>query len=193
MHHVLVAQGVEELGLADDGQAPRVHGVEGADEGAVGGILRVVAVHGHFTADDFALAIVFVAREAGAKDEFDEQVEEFAPVLGGSVDVVDGAIGAGVGVPEAAEGGDAFVEFTAAVFGRALEDHVLDQVRDAGAEVLGFVDGAGAHPDLQGDDGVGGGARAEEGGGAVGADVDLVLHVPSMPQRAAPRKCKAAR
>ena len=128
VHHVLVAQGIEATAGADDGLAARGHLEQRADERVVGGVLRVVVVHAHFAADDIALAFPFIAGESGVQGELAEQVQELAPVGGGAVDVEHGAVGAGVGVPHAAQLGHALVELAGVELICAFEYHVLQQV-----------------------------------------------------------------
>ncbi len=87
-------------------------------------------------------------------------------MAGGEVDVEDRTIEAGVGVEIATEIVNGFGDVAGLAGGGSLEDHVFDVMREARAKELAFVDGAGADPDLDGDD-RGGVVFLDEGGEAV--------------------------
>ena len=66
-----------------------------------------------------------------------------------AIDVVHGAVGAGVGVPAAAQRGHAFIELLSAELLRPLEHHVLNQMRYTRPGMLFLVYRAAFHPELE--------------------------------------------
>ena len=113
----------------------------------------IVAAHGHFLQDDDLLAFPFVFRKRRVHDGIAENLEPHFPVGCRQDNMEDGAIEGGVGVDASAGGIELPGDFACAAGGRALEDHVLDIMGEAGAEVLVFMNGAGAEPELDGGDG----------------------------------------
>lgn len=160
---VRVADEVEEVAVADDGVAAGVEGEGGGEEELGGGVVGVVEAHVDFAADDVFFLFEFGFGEGGVEDEAGEAFQEGVEGVGGAVDVVDGAIEGGVGVPVATGGLDGVCEGFSVEIAGAFEDHVFEEVGDACAEVVAFVGAAGGDPDLGGDDGSGGVWIEDEG------------------------------
>jgi hypothetical protein len=72
---------------------------------------------------------------------------------GRDIDPIDRAIERGIGVHVTAGFLDFLVDPAWAAGGGAFEEHVFQDMREAGAEPASFVDAAGAAPGLSGDDG----------------------------------------
>ena len=166
---VVAGHGGEDVAPADDGDAVGVDLVDGFPEDAGHHAVGVVVVHVALAEDDLAFAAPFVLGERGGEDGVGEDVEGDLPVAGGEGGVEDGAVAGGVGVDVAAGVGDVLGDAGGIAGGGALEDHVLEEVGEAAAKVLGLVDGAGADPVLDGDKG-GGAVVLEEDGEAVVED-----------------------
>ncbi len=88
-----------------------------------------------------------------------------------AVDVIDGPIKGGVGIPMAAGGLHRVGEFVRVHVARTLENHVLEEMGKPGSEVPVLVNAAGFHPDLGADHGRGG-IGIENQGEAVGQGLD---------------------
>lgn len=147
-HDFVAAEGVEDVEVADDWMAIRMLAEGGGEERLAGDAVRVVVAHGELAADDLLLLDVFVGRERGVHHGVGEEVERGGDALRRDVDPVNGAVEGGVGIDVAAGGLDALGKLARAAGGRAFEKHVLEQMRDAGAEVAVLVDAAGFDPDL---------------------------------------------
>jgi hypothetical protein len=126
--------------------------IGGLEETAAGAACGVVVVHIHFAADDVEFFGELGVGEGGVPHDVGEDVDGHGGAGGGDIDPVDGAIEGGVGVHVTAGLLDFVVDTAwAAAFG-AFEEHVFEDVGEAGAEPASFVDAAGAAPCLGADD-----------------------------------------
>ena len=153
VEEVVAVDGAEDVFVANDGMAVGVDAEGGFPEEFAVDAGRAVVAHGEFAEDDVDFAFPFVFGEGGVHDGVGEDVESDVPVVGGEVAVEDGAVVGGVGVDASAGVVDGSGDFPGAAGGGAFEDHVFEVVGHAGAEVVAFMNGADADPDLDGDDG----------------------------------------
>ena len=150
--HVVTLDGPHGLLEADDRAAVGVRG-KGEVEQTLGDfVVRTVLAAAEFFQHHFLFALQFGGVEEGVQNGVAQHVEAGFPEAAGQGDVVDRFVVIRPGVHRAAgaldEGGD-FAVWKAL---RALEQHVLEDVRDArhGRVLVGAAE---AHPRLQGDDG----------------------------------------
>jgi hypothetical protein len=92
------AQFVEDVGIADDGEAVGALGIGGFEEAAAGPAAGVVVVHVHLAADDLEFLGEFGVGEGGVLHDIGEDIDGHAGAGGGDIDPVNGAIEGGVGV-----------------------------------------------------------------------------------------------
>ena len=147
------AEFVEDVGIADDGEAVRALSVGGLEEAAAGPATGVVVVHVHFAADDLEFLGQFGVGEGGVLHDIGEDIDGETGAGCGDIDPVNGAIERGVGVHVTAGLLDFLIDAAGAAAFGALKEHMFQDVREAGAEPATFVDTAGAAPGLGGDDG----------------------------------------
>ena len=129
-HHVAVSNGIEAFPITDDGITERITMVQGLRQGLIGDIRLRVVIHGHFAADHLALALELILRESRMQHKLHQEMQELPPMLSRAVNMEHGAVISGVGIPLPAQGRHALIEFRPRILPRALENHVLQQVRD---------------------------------------------------------------
>ncbi len=110
--------------------------------------IRVVVAHRKLAPDDLLLLHVFLGRQRGVHHRVGEQFERDRHALRRDIDPIDGAIEGRVGVDVAAGVLDALGKVARAARRRALEKHVLENVREPGAEMAVLVNAARLHPHL---------------------------------------------
>ena len=112
---------------------------------------RRVEVHVHLLDDHALLALDLLGVELRVAEHVDEDVEGAAPVLGGTLDVVPRVLLAGEGVELRADPVDLVADdLRRRPVLRALEEHVLGEVRDP-ARLGSLVAGSGREHDEAGD------------------------------------------
>ncbi len=163
--------GIETVAVADDRMAARVELEGGGEEQAGGGVVRIIEAHVDLAADDVLFLLEFTLRDDREEHQAAEAFEKDRQRVGRPVDEIHGAVKAGVGVPMSASGLHGIGELIGIVIAGALEDHVLEEMRDAGAEVAVLVHRAGFHPELGGNHRRGG-IRIKDQGEAVGQGLD---------------------
>ncbi len=128
-------------GLAQGMILPEILGEDLVDQ-----VVRIVLVHLYFFEDDAALAADVVGIEDRVQHQVAEHIHGDGQMLVQHLDVKADAFLGGKGVHVAADGIDLAGDFFRAAVLRALEHHVLDEVRDA-VPLQVFVAGAGLDPD----------------------------------------------
>ena len=144
---------VENIRVADDGVAVGALGVGGLEETTAGAAAGVVEAHVHFAADHVHLLGQLIGRQGGVLHDVAEDINGLGAAGVGDVNVIDGAVEAGIGVHVAAGFLDFLVNAAAGAGGGAFEEHVLEHVGEAGAEPVALMNAAGPAPGLDGDDG----------------------------------------
>jgi hypothetical protein len=109
-------------------------------------------VHVHLATDDFEFLGEFGVGEGGVLHDIGEDIDGHASAGGRDVDPINGAIERGVGVEIATGFLNFLVDATRATAGGAFEEHVFEDMREAGAEPAAFMDAAGPAPCLGGND-----------------------------------------
>ncbi len=155
LHHVVALELVVNLDVADDGDAVWVNLEGGGHELEAGHAVGVIVAHGELAAYDLLLLRVLRGGERGIHHRIREEIEGGGDALRGDIDPEDRAIIRGVGIDVAALVLNLECELAAAARGGAFEEHVLEDVREAGAEVLVLIDAAGLAPCLEAGDGSG--------------------------------------
>ena len=130
-----------EDGLAQRMVFPEILGKDFVDQ-----VVGIVLVHLDFFEDHAALAADVGGVEDRVQHQVAENVHGDGQMLVQHLDVEADAFLGGEGVHVAADGVDLARNFLGAAVLRALEDHVLDEVRDA-VPLQIFVAGAGLDPD----------------------------------------------
>jgi hypothetical protein len=146
----VLLEATDGLAGAEDGLAERVAFPEILHEDFVDEGVGTVLVHLDFLEDDAALAGNFFRGENRIEDEVGENIESGRDVLVEHLDVEADGFFAGEGVEIAADGVDFAGDALRGARLGALEDHVLDKVRDA-VELGNLMTGANAHPHPHGD------------------------------------------
>ena len=100
--HLGMSDGIEAVEVPDDGELAVVLLISSAEEKLGGDAVGIVEAHVDFAADDVFLGLEVFEGEGGEEDELGEGLEEKLGRGVGAVDVVDGAVEGGVGVPVAA-------------------------------------------------------------------------------------------
>ena len=167
---VVAGTGGEDVAVADDGLAVGMRAEGGLEQRLRQPLVGVVEAHVDLAQDDFLLLRHFLRGQRGVQHGVGEQVDGDSGVLRRHVDIVDGAVERRVGVDVAAMRLDGRGDLPAGAAFRALEEHVLEVVREAGAQRPALVDAAGLHPHLHGTDGRRG-VALEQDGEAVGERV----------------------
>ena len=101
---------------------------EGLKEKLTGGRVRIVFSHVNFPADDVSFGLEILLRKAGEEDEFKENTNKGIPGGTGTIDVVNGSVKGGVGIPLPSVGIHAGSKFRPGERIRALEYHVFKHV-----------------------------------------------------------------
>ena len=135
--HLVALEGGDALGGAEDAVAQRVFGEVDALGVVVGGPGRLVVVHADLFDDDLLLHLEIIFAEAGPQD-VGEDVERRRQVLRQDRGVEDGVFLAGEGVVLGADPVEVGVDVEEGAARGALEDHVFEEVGDAG-DVGGLV------------------------------------------------------
>ena len=137
----------DHLGLAEHPAAQRMLAEDGSGEDVVDAVLRLVLVHRDLLEDDVALGVdVRIGRR---EQHFGEQLEDLVGVLVEEAGVQVGRLLAGRRVDRGAEPVEALGDLDRRVAGGALEQQVLEEVRDPGLG-RGLVPRSGAHPEPEG-------------------------------------------
>ncbi len=157
--------------MADHRVATGIALEEGAEEKVAGGRVGIVLSHVDLPADHIALGFEVIGREAGKKDQLDEDLEKGVEGLARTIDVVDGPVEAGVGVPLASGRIDPGGKFVAGKGPGPLEDHVFQQMGEPAPGEGSLVLASRLDPELGGQDRCGV-VLVEDGGETVGAGVE---------------------
>ena len=120
----------DDRGAADDRAPQRVLAVDGAAEHVEDDVLRVVLVHRDLLEHDLALGVDVA--EGGPPDHVGHDVERHRQVLVEHPRVDGGALLVRAGVELGAHAVEQLVDLGRPVARRAAEQHVLEEVREAG-------------------------------------------------------------
>ena len=143
-------EGADAGGRAEDRPAERMIGPETLREDLVDEIIGRVLDHLDLFEDDFLFALDVLFREQRIADQIREDVDGQRQVLVEHLEVIAGVFLRREGVDLAADRIHLLRDFFGTPAGRALEEHVLDEVRDAG--MLGrLVARAARQPDADRD------------------------------------------
>ncbi len=152
VENVFALQVIEDVGIADDGEAIRAARVSDLEEPARGFLARVVLVHVHLAADDVHLLAQFIGGQRGVHHDVAENVHGDLRARVRHIDVIDGAVERRVSVHVAARVLHLLIDFPRRPIRRALEEHVFEHVRETGAKPLVLVNAPRAAPRLRGND-----------------------------------------
>ena len=136
----------DHLGGADHGPPERVRAEDRLGEQVVHELLRRVLVHRDLLEHDLALLVELGERRR--EDHVGHHLERCVDVPVGDARVDDGVLARGRGVQLRAHRVEGLRDLLRVVGARALEEEVLDEVRDAGA-IGALVARAGADPEAE--------------------------------------------
>ncbi len=160
------------VAIADDGMAVRVLAESRGKEHLAEAVVGIILPHVDLAQNDVTFPRHLVSGQRGVQHGIGENIDGHGGVLGGQVDVIDGVVKGGIGVDIAAMRLDGGGDLPARAAAGAFEKHVLEKMREAGAELRLLVNAAGFHPGLHGGDG-GGGVAFEQDGEPVGENQSL--------------------
>ena len=149
---VVRLQLIENIRIADDGEAIRTARVGGFKQAAAGAAAGIVLAHVHFAADDVHFLGQFIRRQRGVLHDVAQDINRRGRAGVRHVNVIHRAVEAGVGVHVTARFLHFLVNAAAGARRGAFEEHVFEHVRKAGAEPVALVDAAGHRPRLRGND-----------------------------------------
>ena len=138
----------DHVGGTDHRPPERVVGEHGLREEVVHELLRRVLVHRDLLEHDLPLLVHF--GEGGREDHVRHHLERRLDVVVGDARIDDGVLPRGRGVQLGAHGVERLRDLLCVVAPRALEEEVLDEVRDAGA-ICALVAGADVDPEAERD------------------------------------------
>ncbi len=149
---VVRLQLVENIQIADDGEAIRAARVGGFKQAAAGAAAGIILAHVHFAADDIEFLGEFIRRQRGVLHDVAQNINRRGRAGVRHVNVIHRAVEARVGVHVTAGFLHFLVNPAAGARRRAFEQHVFEHVRQAGAEPFALVNAAGHRPCLRGND-----------------------------------------
>ncbi len=147
-HHFIALQAVEDVEIADDRMPAGMFAESGGEERLAAHAIRVVHAHGEFAADDLLFLGVFLHGQGGIHHRIGQQIERDRHAFGRDIDPVNRPLEGGVGIDVAAGILDALGKGAGAAGRRPLEQHVLEEMRQPGAEMRILMDAAGFDPGL---------------------------------------------
>ena len=145
---IVARDGRKHIAMADDRLTEGMFAKGGGKERVPQPVVRVVARHRDLAEDDLALLRNLGGRQRRMEHGVGEHVDRDGGMLARKINVVNGAVERRVGVDVAAVGLHGRRNFPTGAARRALEQHVLDKVRKARAEIFSLVDTAGLDPHL---------------------------------------------
>ena len=148
IHHLLLRELVINFQLADHRQAIRMLLISGLKGELTRHAIGIIEAHRKFPPDYFLLLDVFIRRQRRVHHCVGQNVERGRHAILRNIDPENGAVERGEGVDITAGILDALRDSVGCARLRSLEEHVLENVRKAGAEMFGFIDAAGATPCL---------------------------------------------
>ena len=148
LQHVLQCELVEDLNLADHRDAIGMPLIGGFEHELPHHPIGIVVEHGELSPDDFLFLAVLLWREGGVHHRVGQNIERARDPFPRHVNPKDGSIEGSIGVDVAALVLHALRDRIGRARPGALEEHVLENMREAGAEMAAFVDAARAAPSL---------------------------------------------
>ena len=152
-HHVGVGELVEELHVADDWLAAMVTGKGGRIEESAIAVVWIVQAHINFSPDDIFFFFKLFYGKCWLEDHFEENSEESLCAFTWAIDVVNGAIEGGVGIPFSARSLDGIGKVFAVIVFSSFENHMFKKVGYTCAQEASFVNTARLYPCLCADHG----------------------------------------
>ena len=146
--NILRLERVENLRVADDGEAIRAFGVSHLKKPPARPSSRVVLVHVHFAADDIQFLVQFLRGQTGVLHDVAQNINGDSRAGVGDIDMKDRAIKGSVGVHVSARLLHLLVNAAARTRRGALEKHVLEDMGQTRAEPFAFADAARIAPGL---------------------------------------------
>ncbi len=149
---VLRLERVENIRVADDGEAIGAFGVGAFEQAPPGAPRRIVLVHVHLAADNIQFLLQFVRRQGGVLHDVAQDVHGHGRAGVGDVDMINGAVKGREGVHVTARRLDFLVDAAAGPAGGAFKEHVFQDVGQSRSQPFAFRDAAGLAPGLRRND-----------------------------------------
>ena len=143
---------IEDIRITDHGKAIRASGVCRFKQSAARAADGIVLAHVHFAADDIEFLRQLLRRQGCVLHDVAENVDGHAGAGVWDIDPIDGAVERGVGIHVAPGFLHFLIDARPRARGGAFEQHVFQDVRQAGAEPASLVNAAGHAPGLSCDD-----------------------------------------
>ena len=148
LHHLLLGELIVDFDLADDREPIGMPLISGCKKKQPSHAIWIIHAHGKLAANDFLFFLIFLRRQSGIHHRIGQNVERGRDAIFRHVDPKNRAIKRSVRVDVTAHA----LNFLRDLIGRSglcsLEEHVLENVGQARAEVLVFVDASRGAPSL---------------------------------------------
>ncbi len=148
LHHLLLRELVENIEQADDGQAIGMPLIGGGEKKLARHAIRIVEAHREFAPDHFLFLGVFLGRQGRVHHRIGQDIERRAHARFRDIDPINRAIERRVGIDVTAHVLDRLRDRVRRAVLRSFEKHVLEDVRQARAEVRVLIHAPGAAPSL---------------------------------------------
>ena len=140
---------VEDVWVTDDGEAIGAFGVGGLEKTPAGTAAGIVGVHVHLADDDLLLLLQLLTRQRSVLHHVAKHIDGDLRAGVRHVNVKNRAVERSERVHVAAGLLDFLVDAASGPGGGAFEEHVFEDVGEAGAQPLAFVDAPGHAPGLR--------------------------------------------
>ena len=148
LHHLFLRKLVVNLDVADHWEAIRMPLIRGREKEQTGHAIGVIHAHGKFAANHFLLFLIFLWRQSRIHHRIGQHVERGGDSILRRVDPENGPIKGRVSVDVTAHVLNLLRDLIGRSRFRPLEEHVLENMGQARAQVLVLVDATRGAPRL---------------------------------------------
>ena len=140
---------VEDVRIPNDGVAIGTACVGGLKEPTAASAAGIVLAHVHFTPNDIQFLDQFVGGDAGVLHDVAEDINGHSGPGVGSVNMVNCPVERRIGIHGPAGVLNLLIDSARSSGGCAFEQHVLENVREAGSQPFTFMNASGLAPRLR--------------------------------------------